>query len=963
MPDTLGTATPDLPPTQAVPPDEASERDALAREIARIAPTLWKLDATATLSSLLKVIARARALGADGFVTLKAFANDLRRNRAFDDLYVITTEMTTAGLMDLDVERWRIQSLIEMAVYEPALELARPLANDGPETDRGKDGLSAMGRIYKQMYMDAAAGKLPADPETMSLYLERAFDAYIKVWSAKPSADTAYYGVNALAIGCRAEADNVTQAGEGAAKLAKDLLDVTASPKNAWGFATRGEALIALGRYDEAARAYAEFALKPEVDLFQLNAALRQLEEVWKLKGDDPARGAPVRLLKAAILAKVSAPSGGDVTLSAQVSISPREADLIRQEFATRQKGEAIGRVADPKGFEQIFEANAPLALQVVRNAIERSSAICRIHATMGGRDTPFATGFAIAGNLLNDKWGPEPVIVTNNHVISSQPGRVSQRAEYCEAVFFHADDADPKKDREDRIGFERILWESEQDAHDITILKLKSRPPAYVKPLSDLTRQSLPPRAEDDEGIGRVYVIGFPAAGELSFSFADNILLDHDAPQGCSIIADEAGVRRVTGVQPEPVRLHYKTPTLGGNSGSPVFDGADFSLLGVHHRGLPNFPKLNGRPGTYSANEGVWIESIRAAISESEADDTEAATSGLPKRWRRMPTAIAPAVAAAAAAAAAPILAAPLAGGAAATAVRFFPGAAGDISGGASAVAPQVLKSGKATAEEVAAACNESVVGIDDRTRIFETSLSPWRMLCALRCWWGSRLAVGTGFLVSPSLLLTAGHVVFPKDLRALPDRIEVLPGLNGAERPFGAIDVAAVSVHPGWQTSFGITSDVAAIHLTQPIGHRVGWFGVAQKTPDELRSTWSHVTGYPGEKQDQGVDPATGAALPPAHASQLWHHSAPIINVQNNRIFYATDTTPGQSGAPIYILDRAVSPTPVVIGVHAYGRASTPVAIGNANSGAWIDEALFAQIAVWRAESERLLKPGAGV
>ena len=39
---------------------------------------------------------------------------------------------------------------------------------------------------------------------------------------------------------------------------------------------------------------------------FALGASLRQLEEVWGLKGDDRGRqGKPVRILKAALLAKV----------------------------------------------------------------------------------------------------------------------------------------------------------------------------------------------------------------------------------------------------------------------------------------------------------------------------------------------------------------------------------------------------------------------------------------------------------------------------------------------------------------------------------------------------------------------------------------------------------------------------------------------------------------------------------
>ena len=39
-------------------------------------------------------------------------------------------------------------------------------------------------------------------------------------------------------------------------------------------------------------------------------------------------------------------------------------------------------------------------------------------------------------------------------------------------------------------------------------------------------------------------------------------------------------------GVACGPVRIHYSTPTIGGSSGSPVFDADTFTLLGVHHAG-----------------------------------------------------------------------------------------------------------------------------------------------------------------------------------------------------------------------------------------------------------------------------------------------------------------------------------------------------------------------------------------
>jgi V8-like Glu-specific endopeptidase len=78
--------------------------------------------------------------------------------------------------------------------------------------------------------------------------------------------------------------------------------------------------------------------------------------------------------------------------------------------------------------------------------------------------------------------------------------------------------------------------------------------------------------------------VVGHPLGGGLSFSLEDNLLLDWD--------------QRV---------VHYRTPTEPGSSGSPVFDD-QWRLIALHHAGGSNMRRLNGKPGTYEANDGINI-------------------------------------------------------------------------------------------------------------------------------------------------------------------------------------------------------------------------------------------------------------------------------------------------------------------------------------------------------------------
>lgn len=1035
----------------AAPLGAAAERGRLQDEFEAVFPMLWKMDTSASLAALLKLIARARELGATGLSVLHAFAKRLRANRAFDDLYILTSEVNSAAelrfdiealdleaakaasdqvrsetsrnaaaamRMRLDLRRWEVQALIELGVYETALTLAQPLAAHGPLTRAGEDGLSAVGRIYKQMFADGARAKPPVDQALLETYLLRSFSAYNKVWKSRPPThETAYYGVNALAVAARAAREGAPIPGVDTQRLSNEVLNAFNSGEDAWSAATMGEAYIALGQHAEAARCYARFVFRKEVDLFQLNSALRQLEEIWGLDGKDPSTGGPVRVLKTAILARMNADTEGDpekdvstgdgrkprTREASEIRIEASEARLIADEAgaieqqaaadkkADDEKAKAAQLAGDPKGYERVFAANAPFAVGLLRQGLERARSVCRIDCFINGERRGFGTGFAIVGRLLHESWGDQVFIITNSHVISATPNGKSQAFSNCEAVFVN-----PADDSEIRVEFEGVEWESNQDAHDVTILRPRGPIPMSATPISRIAHNALPPRADSDEGVGRVYVIGFPMGGPLAFSFADNILLDHDARPGMA--SGPGGEAQPTFVPtPEPVRLHYKAPTLGGSSGSPVFDFNRFELLAVHHRGLPNLPRLPQKSGEYAANQGIWIESIRAAITETlaESDAAEAGnlSSDVARRWRalRRPTgprppageappwaasdntaAGAPAASTTPGAEEAPPLPAPppprpapappppksiaLGGSDPQPAPApepqrtFWRGSIGDVSLGSSSLIAEVMKTGRASQTEVLESSNESVIGIDSRVRLRDTHLSPWRMICAIRSHWGAQLEAGTGFLVGPNLVLTAGHVVFPKRRRAPPSRIEIIFGLDGDEpEPFGKAEGARIVMHERWPTDFDFACDVAGVYLTQPVGKKLGWFGVAARPKEDLRSTWAHVTGYPAAD-------ARGQQLSPDRLWQLMHHRSPVVDVRDGRVFYATDTTAGQSGAPIYLHEPAVSPTPVVVGVHAYGERSTPSAIGAANSGPWIDDGLFERIRKWREEAEQI-------
>ncbi len=970
-----GLPTPDAPAII----DEALQKDRLQKDIDALFPVLRKTDTTTQMAQLLNIVARGKTMGKPGYEMLKGFAERLKQTRAFDDLYILTSEMNSEGLDTQKTRRLEIQALVEMGVFETALDLVRPLmAGEIDDKDEKKafdvqEAYGLLGRIYKQMFVAAwkpETPKAPAEPETLRLYVERSFNAYMAVWNKVKTSATTYQAINAVAVAqmaVRAELAGGENEIDGIKGLANDVLAVIASAAepDVWAEATRGEALVALAMnskepgplLDAAARAYAVFAEHPQVDAFSLGASLRQLREVWGLDGADPVYGKPVRIVKAAILAKLETVAERNKTddkspaalQSMRVRMTRSEIKLTEQDIDDLQKAPAPGGLAGVTGasaeaLQKKFGDNSPITRKSIKRKMQLSSAVCRITGPRGGTTTGIGTGFAIRGDVLFAGWGEDPVIVTNHHVVSSSGTMGGRRADVCKAEFM-SDDDKPLE-----TSFAEVLWESNIEAHDITILKPAGKLPAGVVPLTDLVTASLGPHARDDNGIGRCYVIGFPNADELSFSLADNILLDHNGPEGSIIEKDGSGRPVCRGAKPEPTRVHYRTPTVEGNSGSPVFDADSITLLGVHHAGARDMRKLNDKPGTYAANEGIWIYSIREAIAQTMDKARPEAVAGAPYLWGPPNRAIA---------APAPLPPVPVEElvlpAVAARASLYVPGSPGSPIPGISAYAPELIyEPGKAKPEDRRAAQLETVIGTDNRTRILDTQASPWRMICAIRARWGSRLMIGTGCLIGEDTVLTAGHVIYSPEFRQFAQHVEVIPGLNierlrGEQRPYGEALAREQFAHDNWKSSFSPKFDAAVIKLDKPLGKSTGWFGLASKPRDDLMDVWAHVTGYPGEMKEERP-PGALADTAPQIAAQLWHHAAPVESIDNGRMFYKTDTTPGQSGAPIYVLPEAGQyATPTVVGVHAYGTRSTPGAVGLANSGVWIDPDIFAKIRDW--------------
>lgn len=236
-----------------------------------------------------------------------------------------------------------------------------------------------------------------------------------------------------------------------------------------------------------------------------------------------------------------------------------------------------------------------------------------------------------------------------------------------------------------------------------------------------------------------------------------------------------------------------------------------------------------------------------------------------------------------------------------------------------------------------------ETVIGDDERQPIPDASADPWRRICQLDLNGPKGTFKGTGWLIGPGTVITAGHCVhYALFFDGWADSIDVAAGRTGDSLPFGQIRATHFSTVTVWTEGQAADFDFAAIHLDQPLGERTGLFPVAELSDEQLIGRQVNVSGYPTDKERARVQ---------------YHHANSILAATPRRLFYGVDTVTGQSGAPIWVQD-APEAEPLCVGIHAYGIPGTPLDLHiTANSAPRFDAAVLAVLREWvRADCERL-------
>ncbi len=462
----------------------------------------------------------------------------LRQHRHMSALKRLADNLVRLGCQDDLVYRHYSQALIECGEPIAAIEMLQGLVRRVPlGSKEWNEAQGLLGRAYKQIYIDACGSNLGMAEGA----LRAAIAAYRQVFDSDPT--QLWHGVNLVALLARADRDGVKT---------PDFLRIhsiiealrrqieqhwSAGTLDAWAYASAAELALAGGDLSGVRRWLREYLNAADVDAFKIAGTLRQFTEVWGLRAGAGERGAVVAVLRAALLRR----------RSGVLSLTPQQVQRTAE--------------ADVASFEKILGNTGVQTYWWVRRAMDRARSVALIRQPDG---RGVGTGFLVRGRDLHKPLGDELFLLTNAHVVSdSAEQRGVLRSDKASVAFEATADVD-RTARRHRL--REIVWNSPPELLDASLLRFV-QPPVGIEPCP--VSDSLPVTDEDQ----RVYVIGHPLGGELSFSLQDNRLLDHEGP----ISGEPAIAGRVL--------LHYRAPTEPGSSGSPVFS-ADWDVIGLHHAG-----------------------------------------------------------------------------------------------------------------------------------------------------------------------------------------------------------------------------------------------------------------------------------------------------------------------------------------------------------------------------------------
>lgn len=489
----------------------------------------------------------------------------LRNKRHFAVMAQVADAFLRNGVEDEQVERQYGQALLDLGHIHAGLAVLTALQSRPNVSARERaEAHGLVGRAYKQIYVDAADSRVPANRKA----LNKAISAYLDVYRADNS--KLWHGVNAASLLKRAardgvdlsplEADPLASATKIAEEIRREVDERRRSKEvGVWDLATAAEACIVLDRWRESGSYMLEYVQHPDADAFELASCQRQLQQVLLLDRDEGDERYLLDLVQSELLKR----SGGSLLLR------PDEVSPASDPHSSQARQDALQRVLGNTRY---------VSHSWLLQGLAAATSVARIWF----RGLGHGSGFLLAGERLRSQWQGKQLLVTNSHVISTKPADWrTPRPSDVEVTF---DALHGGGQAAPRFRVVENLWESPPTDLDVTVALLDGDP----KPTTGYELCPAVPTSTES----RIYVIGHPKGGDLAFSIQDNRFIASN-----------------------DTFLQYRSPTDPGSSGSPVFDD-QWRLIGIHHAGGAKLRRLDGSSESHAANEGILLARVRAALN-----------------------------------------------------------------------------------------------------------------------------------------------------------------------------------------------------------------------------------------------------------------------------------------------------------------------------------------------------------
>ena len=217
---------------------------------------------------------------------------------------------------------------------------------------------------------------------------------------------------------------------------------------------------------------------------------------------------------------------------------------------------------------------------------------------------------------------------------------------------------------------------------------------------------------------------------------------------------------------------------------------------------------------------------------------------------------------------------------------------------------------------------------GSDDRVWVSSTNSTPWKMIVRVRSTYADGSSyIGTGAMIGPNDVLTAGHNIWDTSTNSYPIRISVTPAMSGSYQPYGTISAKSWTVSTDYRDTGNFQYDYGVINLSSNIGSSTGYFSYSSAYSNNLTGLIVNTAGYP--------DDLYGTRY-------MYHASDDIDYTVGNLMKYngGMDTYAGMSGSPVWVY--TTSGTRVIVGVHTHGGYYF-------NGGTRLTDPIYKDITAW--------------